>query len=154
MDKEQKDTVEQATPVQNSPEVHAEPQAEAQPHYATDAYRRVDEPLRTYPYDTHALAALVLGIIAVLMPMQAFGLGSLVGLALGIIGLHQAKASLAYARNPMAHTGKILAIIAIILSVLSLIALIVFVVGIGNMGTYMHNTMRFSPRSMPMYRFW
>lgn len=154
MDNEQKDTLEQATQVQNSPEVLNEPQAQAQPHYATDAYRRVEEPPRTYPYDSHALAALVLGIIAVLMPMQAFGLGSLVGLALGIIGLYQAKASLAYALNPMARTGKILAIIAIVLSVLSLIALIVFVIGVGNMGSYMHNTMRFSPRSMPMYRFW
>ncbi len=88
------------------------------------------------------------------MPMQAFGLGSLVGLALAIIALFQAKASLAYAFNPMARTGKILAIIAIVLSVLSLIALIVFMIGVGNMGSYMHNTVRFSPRALPMQRFW
>jgi len=154
MDIEQKDTQDQDTQEQNTPEVHAEPQAQAQPHYATDAYRRVNEPLRTYAYDTHALAALVLGIIAVLMPLQAFGLGSLVGLALGIIGLYQAKASLTYAINPMARTGKVLAIIAIVLSVLSIIALIAFVVGVGNMGSYMHNYVRFSPRTMTMQRFW
>ena len=154
MDIEQKDTLEQDTQGQTSPEVHAEPQTEAKPYHGADTYRREHEPLRTYPYDNHALAALVLGIIAVIMPMQAFGLGSLVGLALAIIALFQAKASLAYAFNPMARTGKILAIIAIVLSVLSLIALIVFMIGVGNMGSYMHNTVRFSPRALPMQRFW
>jgi hypothetical protein len=154
MDIEQKDTQEQAPQEQKTPDVQAEVQGAAQPHYAGDAYRRVEEPLKTYVYDSHALAALVLGIIAVIMPMQAFGLGSLVGLALGIIALFQAKASLVYTLNPMARTGKVLAIIAIVLSVLSLIALTVFMVGIGNMGSYMHNTVRFSPRFIQMQRFW
>jgi len=154
MDIEQKDTLEPNPQDQTPPEVHAEPKMEAKPYHSSDTYLRENEPLRTYPYDNHALAALVLGIIAVIMPMQAFGLGSLVGLALAIIGLFQAKASLAYAPNPMARTGKVLAIIAIVLSVLSLIALIVFMVGVGNMGSYMHNYVRFSPRTMPMQRFW
>jgi len=114
---------------------------------------RYQEPLRTYRYDGHAIAALVLGIIAVIMPMQAFGLGSFVAIALAIIALFQASASLKVELNPMARTGKILAIIALVLAVISLVALLLFTLGMTGMMHYNFQPARSIPRLMYMHRF-
>jgi len=115
-------------------------------------------PQKTIPTpktDGHAIAALVLGIVAVISPFQLFGLGGLVGIILGTIGLYQVSMSARRGENSLAHSGKVLSIIGLVLSVLALIVTIIMLVRFsGMMGSFSRFPSNNFRPTMMYHRFW
>ncbi len=107
--------------------------------------------------DGHAIAALVLGILAVVSPFLLFGFGALVGVILGSIGLYQVSVSARMGENSLAHSGKVLSIIGLVVSSLALIATIIMLIQLSNAMHYYWNYRNFDfmmPRMTYFHRYW
>ncbi|MFA6645835.1 MAG: DUF4190 domain-containing protein [Sphaerochaetaceae bacterium] len=104
--------------------------------------------------DGHAIAALVLGIVAVISPFQLFGVGGLVGIILGVIGLYQVSMSARRGENSLAHSGKVLSIIGLVISALALIATIIMLVRFSGMVSSYMRFPSYNFRPTMMHRFW
>lgn len=97
--------------------------------------------------ERHAIAAFVLGLLALIAPLQLSGL---IGIILSIVGLHQVSLAGGIKENGFARTGKILSIIGLVLSVLLLIATGLL---LARFSRYMGPSLRLSPFRMgPMMR--
>ena len=95
--------------------------------------------------ERHAIAAFILGLLALIAPLQLSGF---IGIILSIVGLHQVSLAGGTKENGFARTGKILSIIGLVISVLLLIATGLL---LARFSRYMGPLLRLSPfRVRPM----
>lgn len=130
-----------------------------QHHYEQDQYRKDQEtnnpePVKKDNRDSQALAALVLGILAVFGLLNGFGINTFISLVMGITGLFLAASSLKRGPDSMAQAGKVLSIIATVLSATILITCLIAFASGSSFGSFRYiNQTTVMPRVM-MHRFW